>query len=181
MAKKASKKAKKSGGTKMGKASKPKKSAMPAKKPAKKSAAKASKPAAKVDPMAPVPVNTGSGRSPMEIGKELVEKFNAGKAALSDFDFFSPKIVSCEGMGVGMEWRGRAGVDAKNAWWSSDHTIHGASAEGPFVGSTGFAVKFCMDVETKSTGARETMEEVGVYTVNNGQVVREEFMYVCRG
>jgi hypothetical protein len=34
-----------------------------------------------------------------------------------------------------------------------------------------------MDVETKSTGKRETMNEVGVYTVQNGKIIREEFMY----
>jgi hypothetical protein len=33
-----------------------------------------------------------------------------------------------------------------------------------------------MDVETKSTGAREWMEEIGVYTVKDGKIVREEFM-----
>ena len=55
--------------------------------------------------------------------------------------------------------------------------MHGASAEGPFVGATGFAVKFTIDLETKSTGKRETMTEVGVYTVKNGKIVQEEFMY----
>jgi hypothetical protein len=34
-----------------------------------------------------------------------------------------------------------------------------------------------MDVEEKKTGNRRTMREVGVYTVENGKVIREEFMY----
>ena len=37
--------------------------------------------------------------------------------------------------------------------------------------------KFKMDVEDKSTGRRTIMEEVGVYTVKNGRIVQEEFMY----
>ncbi len=59
----------------------------------------------------------------------------------------------------------------------SDNVIHGASTEGPFVVSTGFAVRFRMDVETKSTGQRRVMDEVGVYTVEDGKIVCEEFMY----
>ena len=54
---------------------------------------------------------------------------------------------------------------------------NGASAEGPFVGAQGFAIKFKMDVEELNTGTRRVSEEVGVYTVNNGKIVREEFMY----
>jgi len=127
----------------------------------------------------PASVSTGKGLSPLEIGLDLVAKFNSGKAGLDDIGHFSKDLVSCEGLGVGMEWRGRRAVDEKNAWWMQEHIMHGGSAEGPFVGSTGFAVRFTMDVETKSSGARESMEEIGVYTVRDGKIVREEFMYLA--
>jgi hypothetical protein len=64
----------------------------------------------------------------------------------------------------------------KAAWWVSSHTLHGASAEGPYIGATGFAVKFRVDVTENASGKRLLMEEVGVYTVENGKIVREEFM-----
>lgn len=161
-------------------AKKSKKSTKPAKKPAPKSVKKgakksASKSAAKRDPLAPVAVKTGSGPSPMELGAKLVADFNSGKMHLTDA--WSKDIVSIEGIGVSMAWHGRKAVDAKNAWWMSDHVVHGARAEGPYVGATGFGVKFEMDVETKSTGKREKMVEIGVYTVKNGKIVQEEFMY----
>jgi hypothetical protein len=124
----------------------------------------------------PRPVSTGSGRSAFEIGLQVVTDFNAGKAELND-DLWAPSIVSVEGMGVNLAWHGRPAVDAKNHWWSSTHRVHGASAEGPYVGSTGFAIKFVMDVEDTTTGKREAMTEIGVYTVENGKIVREEFMY----
>lgn len=137
----------------------------------KKSASKAPR----RDPFAPVAVKTGPGMSPMEIGSKLVADFNAGKMHLNEM--WSPAIVSIEGVGVSQAWNGRKAVDAKNAWWASEHTVHGASAEGPYVGATGFAVKFVIDVETRSTGTREMMTEIGVYTVKNGKIVQEEFMY----
>lgn len=169
MAKKTSKKAASKSSKKM--------TAKPAgKKPAAKG--KSAKPAKK-DPHAPVPVSTGKGPSAADIGRDLVAHFNAGKndAELWAKHFNFKALESIEGLGVGMKWVGGKAVEAKNQWWISDHVVHGARAEGPFVGSTGFAVRFTMDVETKSTGTRETMNEVGVYTVQNGKIIREEFMY----
>jgi hypothetical protein len=147
------------------------------KKPAKKASAK--KASGKKDPHAPVPVSTGKGASAADIGRDLVAHFNAGKndAELWAKHFNFKALESIEGLGVGMKWVGGKAVEAKNQWWIADHVVHGARAEGPFVGSTGFAVRFTMDVETKSTGKRETMNEVGVYTVQNGKIIREEFMY----
>lgn len=154
-----------------------KKSKKSAKKPVKKAARNAAKSAPKRDPLAPVPAKTGPGPSPMELGAKLVADFNSGKMEMTGA--WSKDIVSIEGMGVLMAWHGRKAVDAKNAWWMSDHIVHGARAEGPYVGATGFGVKFEMDVETKSTGKREKMVEIGVYTVKNGKIVQEEFMYFC--
>jgi hypothetical protein len=49
--------------------------------------------------------------------------------------------------------------------------------EGPWVGATGFALKYRIDVSQKSTGQRSHMEEIAVYTVRNGKIVREEFHF----
>jgi predicted ester cyclase len=34
-----------------------------------------------------------------------------------------------------------------------------------------------MDVTTKETGQRMQMKEVGLYTVKNGKIVEEKFLY----
>ena len=159
-----------------------KKAAKKSSKPAGKSAKKASKKAAKkpvmMDPLAPIPVTTGRGLQPVEIGTRLVKMFNEGRFGEIEDAFWDKKgIASIEGVGVNLAWVGLKAVRAKNEGWMSDNVIHGASAEGPFVGSTGFTVRFKMDVETKSTGQRRIMDEVGVYTVEDGKIVCEEFMY----
>ena len=146
-----------------------------AKRATKKKSSAPKNASAKRDPLAPVAVSTGPGMSVMEIGSKLVADFNAGKMHLNDM--WSPAIVSIEGVGVSQAWNGRKAVDAKNAWWAGEHIVHGASAEGPYVGATGFGVKFVIDVETKSSAKRELMTEIGVYTVKNGKIVQEEFMY----
>lgn len=149
-----------------------------AKKPAKKSPAK--KPAAAKKPKAQAGasgsrVTTGPGPNPEAIGKSLVEMFNKGQFSQIEAKWWSPAIESIEGFG--MAWKGRAAVESKNSNWMSQNTVRGASAEGPYVGATGFSVKFRMDVEEMATNKRTIMEEIGVYTVKNGKIIREEFMY----
>jgi hypothetical protein len=131
-------------------------------------------PAPPVYPGSPKRVTTGPGASAEEIGKQLVADFNKGHYEINA-RLWSPRLVCIEG--GGMAWHGMKNVEAKNKFWNAANIVHGASAEGPFVGSTGFAVKFRMDVEDKSSGRRTIMEEVGVYTVKNGKIVQEEFMY----
>ena len=166
----------------MAKKSSKKSSTKPAarKKPAGKSASKkaALKKPVKVAAKGtdPVPISTGPGASPAELGAMLVSRFNQGHAETAG-ELWSKDLISIEGVGVSMAWVGMKAVDAKNAWWSSAHKVHGASAEGPYVGATGFAVKFRMDVEEIATGKRTQMEEIGVYTVEKGKIVTEEFMY----
>lgn len=145
-----------------------------ARKPAAKRRRTSAKPKAS---LAPVPVRTGKGLTPMEIGTALVKMYNEGKFQEICDMFWSPDVVSVEGVGMEMAWNGRKAVEAKNEWWMGQNTVHSTSAKGPFVGSSGFAVQFAMDVEEKATGKRTAMTEVGVYTVKNGRIVREEFMY----
>jgi hypothetical protein len=52
---------------------------------------------------------------------------------------------------------------------------------GPWVGATGFAVRYAIDVTQKSTGQRHQMEEIAVYTVKDGKIVREEFHFGTGG
>lgn len=39
------------------------------------------------------------------------------------------------------------------------------------------AVYFTLDITPEATGARSTLEEVGIYTVTNDKVTREHFFY----
>jgi hypothetical protein len=145
-----------------------------ARKPAKKAVKKVVK---KRGPAGPMPVKTGRGPGPAEIGADVVRmiRAQAGDAAIWA-KWWSPRCESIEGGGANMVWKGMKEIRGKSEWWAQDHAMRGCSVEGPFVGATGFAVHFKAEIETRSTGVVETMTEVGVYTVQNGKVVREEFM-----
>jgi ketosteroid isomerase-like protein len=112
------------------------------------------------------------------IGQDVVDHVNSGidsDAPLWD-KHYHPDFESVEGDGT--THKGRAQVQEKHNWWNGMMTVHSVSAEGPFVGDSGFTVMFTMDVEAKDgSQPRSTMREIGVYTVKDGKVVREEFMY----
>lgn len=91
---------------------------------------------------------------------------------------YAPNIVSVEG--DGKETVGQDPVIKKSEDWGADKTFHGETVAGPFFnGATSdqFAVYFTFDVTPKSTGRRITLEEIGVYTVKNDKITREQFFY----
>jgi hypothetical protein len=177
VAKPAKKAAKKPGPTKRA-ATKPAQAKPAQTKPAQAKPAKATSSAASnTAPQGTSIVSTGTGPSPLELGRQFVALFNQGLAEKIEREMYSPDIVSVEGHGVGMAWHGKKMVEAKAKEWMADNIIHGMRAEGPYAGSSGFAIKLEMDVETRSKNTRSVHKEVGVYTVQNGKIVREEFMY----
>jgi hypothetical protein len=160
-------------------AKKPAPTKRPASKPVptKPAQTKPAKAASNTAPQGTSIVSTGTGPSPLELGRQFVALFNQGLAEKIEREMYSDDIVSVEGHGVGMAWHGKKMVEAKAKEWMADNIIHGMRAEGPYAGSSGFAIKLEMDVETRSKNTRSVHKEVGVYTVQNGKIVREEFMY----
>lgn len=74
--------------------------------------------------------------------------------------------------------RGLPAVIAKGQWWSDNHQIHKAETFGPYPhGDDRFAVRFVYDITHKPSGQRRTLDEVAVFHVANGAIVREEFFY----
>ena len=66
----------------------------------------------------------------------------------------------------------------KTQWWSDNHEIHSAAVTGPYPhGEDRFAVRFEYDITNKLSGQRMQMDEVGLFTVDAGKIVKEEFFY----
>jgi ketosteroid isomerase-like protein len=74
--------------------------------------------------------------------------------------------------------KGKDAVLGKTDWWYANTETHGVDIKGPFPhGDDQFAVIFNMDVTMKQIGRRIQMEEIAVYDVKDGKVVRERFFY----
>ena len=117
----------------------------------------------------------------LEVGKKLVALCREGKAMQAVQTLYADNIVSVEAMpspnGGGREHKGRETCLKRGQEWEAAHEIHSAGAEGPFPHDERFAVFFHYDVTDKNTKNRMKLDEVGLYTVKEGKIVREEFFY----
>ena len=116
----------------------------------------------------------------LEIGKKLVALCNEGKNMEVLETLYSSDIESVEAMempGMARTMNGIEAIRGKNQWWYENHTIHGGLTSGPYPHGDRFVVHMKYDVTPKQTGQRMTIEEVGLYTVKDGKIVKEEFFY----
>jgi len=120
-----------------------------------------------------VPMNTE------EVAQKVVElcRKKAWKGAVDTL--YADDIVSVEAFnphGGPTETRGIEGVRGKVDWWENSMEVHSQKVSEPFVAHDRFVVQFDVDVTEKESKKRFQMSEVGVYTVANGKIVREEFL-----
>ena len=114
-----------------------------------------------------------------EVAKRVVElcRKQAWKEAVDTL--YADEIVSVEAhaMGEGSpETHGIDGVRKKVDWWTNTMEVHSFKVTGPFVAHDRFVVQFDVDVTDKDSKKRFQMSEVGVYTVEDGKIIREEFL-----
>ena len=122
-----------------------------------------------------------------EIANQLVALCRAGKNLEAVNTLMSADVVSVEAMGnetMPAVMTGAAAVRGKGEWWIANHTVHSASAKGPYPNGDRFAVIFDYTITPKMgpmAGKRMRMEEVAMYTVTAGKISREEFFYDMSG
>jgi len=123
-------------------------------------------------------LTSGKGPTPLEIGESLVALFNAGKSDEAESTWYHRKIESIEDDGSVFE--GWKGVLEKGKWWKENFTVLSMKATGPYVCATGFSVVYSGRVRM-ADGTEVDARECGVYTVEKGRIVREQFMKACFG
>ena len=114
-----------------------------------------------------------------EVAKKVVElcRKQAWKEAVDTL--YANNIVSVEARtmdGSSPETRGVEGVHKKVEWWTNNMEVHSFKVSGPFVAHDRFVVQYDVDVTDKESKKRFQMSEVGVYSVQDGKIVREEFL-----
>jgi hypothetical protein len=112
-----------------------------------------------------------------DIANRLVELCKEGKFEACYPELFSPNLVSIEAQGEPREFVGMEAVLGKAEWWNATYEVLGAEVDGPWVNEPYFAVKFVMDTKDRKTGELNHMEEVAIYTVEDGKIVSERFFY----
>jgi hypothetical protein len=115
----------------------------------------------------------------MEIANKLVDMCKQGKNREAK-SLYAEDAVSVEAFappGMDRVSRGLGAIRAKGEWWNANHEIHSVTVAGPWPLEDKFIVGFKFEVTHKPSGRQITMEEMGLYSVQNGKIVREEYFY----
>src|SRR3974390_350992 len=100
-----------------------------------------------------------------ELAKTFTDMCAKGEFDAAGKKFWSDDIVSREPMtGEMAVLKGR----------KANHEVHNVKVEGPYVHGDQFVVRFKMEVTPKGKN-RLNLDEVGLYTVQNGKIVEERF------
>ena len=111
-----------------------------------------------------------------EVAQKVVE-FVRKQAWYEALDaLYDENVVSVEADPSAPDTRGKEGVRGKIDWWLGAMEVHTFKASEPFVGHDRFVVQYDAEVTDKQSKQRRKLSEVGVYTVKNGKIVREEFL-----
>ena len=110
-----------------------------------------------------------------EVGNKLVELLKTNDFPTIYRTLYSHDIVSVEA--DGKEYVGMDAINAKNEWWETTMEVHSSENSNAFPHADGFAMTYKMDLTDKSSGQRFVMEEIGVYEVKDGKIVKERFYY----
>jgi len=115
------------------------------------------------------------------IAEKFMDLCRQGKHFEFMHAFYAPEMVSVEG--DGKEYVGKEPVIHKSEVFQGANTIHSQDLRGPFFSgdanatSGRFGVYTAIEFSPKAGGKRVKHEEVGLYTVKNDAVTREEFFY----
>ena len=115
------------------------------------------------------------------VATKFMELCSQGKHFEFMRTFYAPEMVSVEG--DGKEYVGKEPVIHKSEVFQGNNTITSQDLRGPFfLGDAGapsgrFAVYTSIEFSPKAGGDRQRHEEVGLYTVKNDTITREEFFY----
>ncbi|MDU8945899.1 nuclear transport factor 2 family protein [Ovoidimarina sediminis] len=116
-----------------------------------------------------------------DIAAELVAGCRENRAMENLDKLYAADAVSVEAsdpMGMGREAHGLEAIKGKHTWWDSTFELIGGDISDPYPhGDDRFAVRFEVKTRNKETGEVSEMDEVAVYHVADGKIVREEFFY----
>ena len=116
-----------------------------------------------------------------EVADKLVGYCRTGQYESAMKELYGKNIVSIEPKGAPMEHvEGFEEVVKKAAYFNDMvEEVHGHEVSDPLVADNFFSCSMKMDATFKQ-GGRQAMEEICLYQVEDGKIVREEFFYTPR-
>lgn len=116
-----------------------------------------------------------------QVAGRLVELCRAGRYEQAHEELYTADAVSIEPEGAPSgamgDARGLEAIREKGRQWAANIVeMHGGTVSDPVVAGDWFSVSMGIDATYKDMG-RVPMEEICVYQVRDGRIVREQFFY----
>ena len=114
-----------------------------------------------------------------EVANRLVELCRMGNYEGAQTELFSEDAQSIEADRAGglQTTIGLAAIIAKGHQFQSMlEEVHGGSVSDPVIAGNKFAISIILDATMKGQG-RMNMEEIGVYDVKDGKIIKEQFFF----
>jgi len=112
------------------------------------------------------------------IATRLVELCRKAEYGRAQDELYASNAASIEP--EGSPWSSATGIQALKAkvdkWHEMVKVIHASDVSDPMVAGSFFTVTMAFDL-TLQDGARTQSEEIAVYEVKDGKVVKEQFFY----
>jgi ketosteroid isomerase-like protein len=126
------------------------------------------------------PRNNGTqeaGLDTTDIAHDVVALCKAGRFDDVGEKYWADDVLNVEAMGDQPETRGKQAIRQKSDWWVAAHEIHSVEVSGPYINGDQFAIRFIVDATVRESGHHQVMDEIGVYTVRDGRIIEERFLY----
>ena len=114
-----------------------------------------------------------------EVANNLVSLCRQGNFEEAVSSLYSQDIVSIEPAHTPEPYHveGLEVVKQKGAHFAASFQVHGVEISDALISGNHFSVRMAMDVTQQDNQQRYTMDEVCVYEVKDGKIVREQFFY----
>ncbi len=120
-----------------------------------------------------------------EIAAELVAGCREGREVENLGKLYADDAVSVEAAvppGMDREAKGLDAIRGKHAWWDENNEVIESTVSDAYPhGDDRFAVRFSVKGRDKASGQEFDMDEIAIYHVTDGKIVREEFFYDMGG
>ncbi len=113
-----------------------------------------------------------------EVADKLISLCREGKWQQAHEDLYAENAVSIEPEGT--PWPKAEGMDAirkkGEQWQNMVEEFHGNEVSEPVISKDYFAVRMMSDTTMKGMG-RMQLDEISIYQVKDGKIVKEQFIY----
>ncbi len=118
-----------------------------------------------------------------EMATRLVALCRQGDFASAQRELYSSDPVSLEPAGGAgpREVRGLAALAEKEKMFGRTFEVHGCNVSDPLVADAFFSCTMTVDVTERKSGARFPLNELCVYEVRDGKIVKEQFFFTPQG